>query len=111
MEKLAKALEITTFKLRSGKLSDFIRQNTEINDFLKRQPGFCSRTIIKKKNGEIMDILYWTSVENGTQAMHKLMSELAHSPVHQLIDQQSVSWNIHEISHQMNNLHIPHHEK
>jgi hypothetical protein len=44
-------------------------------------------------------MLMWDSVKNGTAAMHRLMQELRDSPVHGMIDQSTVSWNISDVEH------------
>lgn len=93
------AIELTTFKLKGFTTQEFIDANQEIDLFLKRQKGFCSRTIFELKKGVVYDMLLWDSVEEGTDAMHLLMSELSDSVVHDMIDQSTVSWNIAPIEH------------
>ncbi|HEX8016092.1 MAG TPA: hypothetical protein VF465_12730 [Flavobacterium sp.] len=97
-----KAIELTTFKLNGFTTQQFIDANAEIDAFLKRQTGFCSRTIFELKKGVVYDMLVWDSIEDGTNAMHKLMSELSDSVVHDMIDQSSVSWNIAPVEHFVN---------
>ena len=94
-----KAIELTTFKLNGFTTQQFIDANAEVDAFLKRQTGFCSRTIFELKKGVVYDMLVWDSIEDGTNAMHKLMSELSDSVVHDMIDQSTVSWNIAPIEH------------
>lgn len=93
------AIELTTFKLKGFTTQEFIEANAEIDAFLKRQKGFRSRTIFELKKGIVYDMLLWDSVEEGTDAMHLLMSELSDSVVHDMIDQSTVSWNIAPIEH------------
>lgn len=97
-----KAIELTTFKLNGFTTQQFIDANAEIDAFLKRQTGFCSRTIFELKKGVVYDMLVWGSTEDGTNAMHKLMSELSDSVVHDMIDQSTVSWNIAPVEHFVN---------
>lgn len=97
-----KAIELTTFKLNGFTTQQFIDANAEIDAFLKRQTGFCSRTIFELKKGVVYDMLVWGSTEDGTNAMHKLMSELSDSVVHDMIDQSTVSWNISPVEHFVN---------
>jgi len=97
-----KAIELTTFKLNGFSTQQFIDANVEIDAFLKRQTGFCSRTIFELKKGVVYDMLVWDSTEDGTNAMHKLMSELSDSVVHDMIDQSTVSWNIASVEHFVN---------
>jgi hypothetical protein len=95
-------LEMTTFKLVKGKTyQDFIAANADVDVWLKKQSGFQSRHIAQKPDGNIIDALIWDSQADGTNAMHNLMKELANSPVHDVIDQGTVSWNIYPVYHQI----------
>ena len=96
------AIELTTFKLRGFTTKQFIEANAAIDAFLKRQKGFRSRTIFELKKDVVYDMLVWDSKEDGTNAMHKLMTELSDSPVHDMIDQSTVSWNIAPVEHFVN---------
>jgi hypothetical protein len=96
------AIELTTFKLKGYTTAQFIEANKEIDAFLKRQKGFHSRTIFELKKGIVYDMLVWDSVAEGTEAMHLLMTELSDSPVHDMIDQSTVSWNIAAAEHFVN---------
>jgi hypothetical protein len=95
-------LEMTTFQLEKGKTyQDFIDANADVDRWLKKQQGFLSRHIAEQPDGTIIDTLVWDSVADGTNAMHKLMSELSDSPVHDVINQDTVSWNIYPVYHQI----------
>ncbi|MFH6996136.1 hypothetical protein [Flavobacterium sp. FlaQc-48] len=96
------AVELTTFKLNNFSIQEFILANKEIDEFLKRQKGFLSRSIFELKKGIVHDLLLWESTQDGTAAMHKLMTELSDSVVHDMIDQSTVSWNIAPIEHFVN---------
>lgn len=96
------AIELTTFKLRGFTTKQFIEANAAIDAFLKRQKGFRSRTIFELKKDVVYDMLVWESEEDGTSTMHKLMTELSDSPVHDMIDQSTVSWNIAPVEHFVN---------
>ena len=93
------AVEIITFKLNNCTCQQFIAANDDVDAFLKGQQGFVSRSILELKSGSITDMLVWDTVESGTNAIHKLMSELSDSPVHSMIDQSTVSWSITPIAH------------
>jgi hypothetical protein len=94
-------MEITTFKLRDHSCAAFIAANTAIDNWLKRQPGFQMRRIAERPDGTVVDLLIWDTVADGRQAMTRLMHELADSPVHNMIDQQTVSWNVFPVQHQL----------
>ena len=93
------AIEITTFRLARGlTVEDFIAANADIDEWLRRQPGFRSRRVAQASDGSIVDMLLWDSVVNGTDAAERIMNEMGHSPVHAAIDQQSVVWSIAHVS-------------
>lgn len=98
-DKINEALEMTTFKLKGCSCKEFISANTKIDEWLKKQPGFISRRIAEYENGTIVDMLIWKSVANGERAMNRIMTEMADSPVHDMIDQKTVSWNIAAVKH------------
>jgi len=100
-KKEKEAIEITTFKLRGHSCEAFILANADVDAWLKRQPGFRSRRIAEREDGTVVDLLVWDSVENGTDAMHRIMSEMAHSAVHEMIDQRTVSWSCIAVRHQI----------
>lgn len=101
LQTLIPGLEITTFKLSNCSLKEFITGNTDIDHWLKQQPGFKSRHIAQKQDGTIIDMLLWDKVASAKNAMVKLMDEMAHSPVHGMINHNTVSWNVYPISHQL----------
>lgn len=94
------AIEIVTFCLvRGASFADFVEANREVDAWLTLQPGFRSRRIADEGNACVLDILLWTSAASARTAMHKLMDELADSPVHALIDPATVTWTVAEIRH------------
>jgi len=104
---MTEAIEITTFKLVAGRTAkDFVAANTDINEWLKRQPGFQSRRIAELDDGSIVDMLIWKSAANGSDAAARIMVEMGHSPVHAVIDQASVVWRIAEVRQQSANADV-----
>jgi len=98
---MTRAIEITSFMLRNGHgAADFVAANADIDPWRRRQPGFVSRMMVEEPDGRIIDMLIWESKAQAHDSTHRLMSELADSPVHDLIDQASVSWSISPIVHQ-----------
>jgi hypothetical protein len=96
------AIEITSFLLQAEfSIQDFIEVNVPIDAWLKEQPGFISRHIAQETDGRISDVLLWGSVKQGTQAMHRLMDVFRDSPIHSMIDQGTVSWNVMPVRHQI----------
>ena len=98
---MPEAIEITTFKLVAGRTTaDFVAANVDINEWLKRQPGFKSRRIAELDDGSIVDMLIWKSAADGSDAAARIMDEMGHSPVHAVIDQRSVVWRIAQVRQQ-----------
>jgi hypothetical protein len=88
------AVEVTTFRLNGCTCAEFVAANAEVDAWLRRQPGFRSRRIAEREDGEIVDVLVWDSVDAGETGASRLMRELAHSIIHSMIDQASVSWSV-----------------
>lgn len=88
------AVEVTTFRLNGCSCAEFVAANADVDAWLLRQPGFRSRRIAERGNGEIVDVLVWDSVEAGETGASHLMRELADSIIHAMIDQTSVTWSV-----------------
>ncbi|BCS32661.1 hypothetical protein TBR22_A18750 [Luteitalea sp. TBR-22] len=99
---MPEALEITTFRLRDGLTgADFIAANADIDDYLRRQPGFRWRRIAQDKDGTIVDIVAWASVADGRRSATGIMTEMAESPVHATIDQSTVEFRLVPVRHRV----------
>jgi hypothetical protein len=99
---MSDAIEVTTFKLKRGAtVADFIAANADIDAWLKRQKGFKSRSIAQRPDGTIIDMLRWASVEDGERAARGVVTEMANSPVHDLIDQRTVDWTVAPVRHHL----------
>lgn len=89
------AVEMTTLRLVAGlTAADFVNANEDINDFLRRQPGFCWRRITEHDDGTITDIVAWASASDAERSAEAIMTEMADSPVHATIDQATVDFRI-----------------
>jgi hypothetical protein len=95
------AIEITTFKLKGRSCAEFVAANADIDKWLQRQPGFISRRIAERDDGTIIDMLIWASVADGERAASGIMTEMASSPVHGLIDQGTVDWTVAPVRHRI----------
>ena len=97
---MIEAIEITTFQLvRNKTLSDFIAVNADVDAWLLQQKGFKSRRIAQGSDGVVVDMLIWTTADAAQRAATKLMRELRNSPVHAVIDQSTVSWQVSTVGH------------
>ncbi|MTW12529.1 hypothetical protein GM658_18125 [Pseudoduganella eburnea] len=96
------AMEITTFQLAKGiTMKGFIAANTDVDEWLKKQPGFILRCICKGRDGRIIDMLLWRSAREGQRAASSIMTELSESPVHAAIDRSTVDWSIRTLWHRI----------
>jgi hypothetical protein len=95
------AVEITSFKLAGYTCQQFIEANKPIDIWLCKQPGFRSRRMWQQSDGYVFDMLIWDSRDQGTTAMHNLLAEHRDSIIHEMIDQQTVTWTIDTVAHQV----------
>lgn len=94
------AIEIVTFRLMQGvSFANFVDANRDVDAWLLQQPGFRSRRIGEQPGACVVDVLLWHSEAAARTAMHRLMDELGDSPVHALIDQDTVTWTVAGIRH------------
>jgi hypothetical protein len=94
------AIEITTFKLvPKCSVMKFVAANKDIDAWLVKQPGFRSRRIGALDDGSIADVLLWDSAKQGKDAADRIVLETKNSPVHALINQRTVMWQIAEVNH------------
>ncbi|WP_054816285.1 hypothetical protein [Nocardia arizonensis] len=88
-------LEITTFSLASGRtVEDFVAANSDINEYLKRRPGFRWRRILRRGDGSIIDIVAYDSLAHARAGAAGITGEMADSPVHATIDHSTVDWQL-----------------
>ncbi len=90
----SEVLEVTTFMLAGHSGADFIAANADINDYLGRQPGFRWRRIAQSGDGTIMDVVAFGSAEQAEASAMGIMTQMRSSPVHAMIDQSTVHWQI-----------------
>lgn len=102
------AIEVTTFRLNRGlEIADFIAANADVDAWLLRQPGFLSRRIAQGADGVVVDMLIWSSARAGEDAAARLLAELPTSPVHEVIDQRTVSWSVSPVFHRLDTSQPP----
>ncbi|MFI6781201.1 hypothetical protein [Micromonospora sp. NPDC050276] len=99
---MSEALEMTTFRLVPGLSgADFVRSNRDIDDYLRRQPGFRWRRITEAEDGTITDIVAWDSAGDGRRSASGIMTEMVDSPVHATIDHATVDFRIVPVLHRV----------
>ncbi|WP_394618684.1 hypothetical protein JNUCC0626_06155 [Lentzea sp. JNUCC 0626] len=88
-------LEITTLSPAPGLApEDFVAANEDINDYLRRQPGFRWRRIAVRDDGTVVDIVAYDSIEHARAGAGGITGEMGNSPVHATIDHGTVDWQL-----------------
>jgi hypothetical protein len=86
-------LEVTTLRPAPGlSAEDFVAANTDINEYLKRQPGFQWRRIVVREDGTILDIVAYDNLTHARSGAAGITGEMSGSPVHGAIDHSTVDW-------------------
>jgi hypothetical protein len=99
---MTQAVEITRFKMAHGyTIADFVKANTDVDHWLHLQPGFLARQIIQEEDATVMDLVFFRTAKEAAQSAERLMRELSSSPVHAIIDQRTVSWQVAELIHEI----------
>ena len=99
---MSEALEMTTFRLMPGlTAADFVAANADIDGYLRRRPGFRWRRITEADDGTITDIVAWDSAADARHSAAGITTEMAGSPVHATIDQDTVDFRIVGVRHQI----------
>jgi hypothetical protein len=90
---MAEILEVTTLRPAPGRTpEDFVAANADINEYLKRQPGFKWRRIVAREDGTILDIVAYDSIAHARAGASGITGEMGNSPVHAAIDHSTVDW-------------------
>lgn len=97
---MTETLEVTVLRPAPGlSAADFIAANADIDDYLKRQPGFRWRRITETDDGTVIDIVAYDSREHAMAGAAGISGEMAGSPVHGSIDHATVEWRVAEVAH------------
>ena len=86
-------VEIVQFKLTEGVSEEAFIQDAENvqKNFLEKQLGYAgSRQLLKGKDGEGTDIVYWESLEHAENAQKAAMESLTCMPMFQKINPESI---------------------
>lgn len=99
---MTETLEVTTLRPAPGLTpADFVTANADIDEYLKRQPGFKWRRILVTEDGTIIDIVAYDSIEDAQSGAAGIGGEMAGSPVHATIDHSTVDWNLTTVIHKV----------
>jgi len=85
-------IELVSFKLKPNvdetQLADL---QPAVNEFIKQQPGFHYRSLIKDTDGQFLDIVYWESEEKAKAAGKNFMEQSWAQQMMSLIDENSIN--------------------
>ncbi|BDZ48603.1 hypothetical protein GCM10025867_08440 [Frondihabitans sucicola] len=99
---MTETLEVTTLRPVAGlSTADFVAANADIDEYLKRQPGFEWRRILEAADGTIIDIVAYDSMEHARAGAAGISDERAASPVHATIDHSTVDWKLTTVAHRI----------
>ena len=97
---MTQVLEITTLRPAPGLTpEDFVTANADIDEYLRRQPGFLWRRITVRDDGAVVDIVAYASMAEARAGASGISGEMGGSPVHAAIDQSSVDWQLTTVLH------------
>jgi heme-degrading monooxygenase HmoA len=86
-----RTIESVVVALAPGRSEEeFLKACTATESFLKEQPGFMWRRIVKLDPGRYMDILEWRSQAEADAAMKASMSEASMATLMNTLDPHSV---------------------
>ena len=84
-------IELVHYKIKAGvdpsQLNDF---HPKLNAFVKSQPGFYYRTLVRKEDQSYLDIVHWESEEKAKAAEDKFMQQPWTAEFLSLLDEGSV---------------------
>jgi len=83
---MSHTLEVVTFRLLPDREAGFVAANTVVNDWLARQPGYISRQLARKPDGEWIDVVLWQSNAAAWTAAEKMMKEIGECEAMRAID-------------------------
>jgi hypothetical protein len=97
---MTEALEVTVLRPAPGlTVDDFVAANADIDQYLRRQPGFLWRRITETDDGTIIDIVAYDSKAHAMAGAAGISGEMADSPVHASIDHPTVEWRVADVVH------------
>lgn len=85
-------IELVSFKLvADADEKEFESMQIGMNEWVKQQPGFYYRTLVKDTDGSFIDIVHWASEADAKAAAEKFMQSPDTTKMLSLIDEESVN--------------------
>lgn len=93
MTKKATIVEMVLFKSTEGiNREEVENQMAELNDFISKQSGFISRKTSVSKDGQFLDLVFWTDLESATTASEKAMENPKTLKAFEVIDEKTMTF-------------------
>ncbi len=85
-------IELVTYKLKTDTTKEQLAAtHSDVNAFLKKQPGFLYRSLSEDDSGLLYDIVYWQDMETAKNAGEAFMADKAGQALVALTDESSIS--------------------
>ena len=84
-------VELVRFKIFDDAEPNFLAANAAINEWLRQQPGFISRQLARKTDGEWIDIVVWESEHAAKTAAANMLPEMGDTDAMKAIDPSTVA--------------------
>ncbi len=84
-------VEVVLFRIKNG-ITDgaFLREAGAIQTWIKQQPGFVSRELMKTTDNQWLDTVRWTSLDLAEKAAAKIMNDDHCKPFMGMIDDATI---------------------
>jgi antibiotic biosynthesis monooxygenase (ABM) superfamily enzyme len=85
------AVEVAMFQLRPGtERARFLATAQEVNAVLRRTPGFISRELLEREDGEWLDLIHWASLADAQRSVELVIQDPEAQPFLECIDLENV---------------------
>ena len=89
----AKTIELVLWRSKNGIDPKAAKQAIiNLNNFVKEQPGFLSRSTGISEDGRYLDLVYWTDLQSAQEASEKAMSSEICAPAFETIDEREMTF-------------------
>lgn len=85
-------IELVSYKLKAGVSKEQLAAtHTQVNAFLKEQPGFMYRSLSEDDSGLLYDIVYWQNMDSAKAAGEAFMAHPAGQSLFVVTDENSIT--------------------
>ena len=85
-------LEVAMFRLKDGTDQEaFLSASDATMSALRSYSGFIRREVFKSEDGQWLDLLYWTSLEEAMSAAEQILDDPSCHPFLEMLDMPSLT--------------------